>query len=140
MASSQQRPKNGGRREGAGRKEGAATKKTREIANRSAAEGITPLEVQIKTMRAIWDEAIDKSGKVINIPKAKEACEVGRDALPYMHARFASVDPETGKTILPAQKLDELEFARAIAYVLYVGDRAQRVIDSTAIKKKLSSP
>jgi hypothetical protein len=34
----------GGKRPGSGRKKGSATKKTREIADRAAAEGITPLE------------------------------------------------------------------------------------------------
>ncbi|MFP3637303.1 hypothetical protein SB677_21350, partial [Bacillus sp. SIMBA_033] len=49
--------KRGGARKGAGRKPGAATKKTREIADKTAAEGITPLEVMLRAMTALVDQA-----------------------------------------------------------------------------------
>src|SRR4051812_37656859 len=44
----------GGRRPGAGRKPGSLTMKTREIAAKAAPEGVTPLELQLATMRALW--------------------------------------------------------------------------------------
>ena len=47
----------GGRREGAGRKPGTANKRTREIANEAAANGITPLEVLITSMRLAWQKS-----------------------------------------------------------------------------------
>lgn len=75
----------GGARPGAGRKPGTATEKTRDIANRAAAEGITPLEVMVQTMRSLWD-AGDKLG----------ACAVAKDCAPYMHPRLANIEA-TGK-------------------------------------------
>lgn len=77
--------KRGGARSGAGRKPGSATKKTREIANRVAATGKTPLEVMIEAMRETYKE----HGAVAAFPFA-------RDAAPYMHARIASMEL-TGK-------------------------------------------
>ena len=47
----------GGRREGAGRKPGTANKRTREIANEAGANGITPLEVLITSMRLAWQKS-----------------------------------------------------------------------------------
>jgi hypothetical protein len=47
----------GGKRIGSGRKLGAATRKTREIADKAAAEGITPLEVHLSNMRYYFAEA-----------------------------------------------------------------------------------
>ena len=76
----------GGRRPGAGRKPGSATRKTREIAERAAAEGITPLEVMLADMRSKYaagdlDAAADR------------AC----DCAPYMHPRLSSISAVIGK-------------------------------------------
>lgn len=71
----------GGRRNGAGRPPGSASAKTREIANRAAEEGITPLEVMLETMRARWDSG-DREG----------ASQIAKDAAPYMHPRLTAVD------------------------------------------------
>src|SRR6266511_5331757 len=70
----------GGRRPGAGRKPGSATRKTREIAEWAAAEGITPLEVMLADMCAKYaagdlDAAADR------------AC----DCAPYMHPRLSAI-------------------------------------------------
>ena len=73
----------GGKRPGAGRKKGSVTKKTREIADRAAAEGITPLEVMIAAMRAHYDA---------KPPRLDEAAAIAKDAAPYMHPRLAAVE------------------------------------------------
>ena len=73
----------GGKRPGAGRKMGSVTKKTREIADRAAAEGITPLEVMIAAMRAHYDA---------EPPRLDEAAAIAKDAAPYMHPRLAAVE------------------------------------------------
>jgi hypothetical protein len=75
----------GGARPGAGRKPGTATEKTRDIANRAAAEGITPLEVMLYTMRDLWNGG-DKL----------TACQVAKDCAPYVHPRLANIEA-TGK-------------------------------------------
>src|SRR5258708_268435 len=69
----------GGERRGAGRPKGAATKKTAEIRDIAAAEGITPLEVMIRTMRERWDTN-DRPG----------ALEAANMAAPYMHPRLSA--------------------------------------------------
>lgn len=69
----------GGARQGAGRKAGSANTKTREIANRAAEEGVTPLEYMLQVMRDVGaDEA-----KRLDAAKA---------AAPYVHPRLSSVD------------------------------------------------
>ena len=70
----------GGARSGAGRKRGSVTRKTTEIAQRAAAEGITPLEVILTAMRKRV-EASDWAG----------AAAIAKDAAPYMHPRLATM-------------------------------------------------
>lgn len=71
----------GGKREGAGRKPGSATKRTREIADKAMAEGVTPLEVMLKAMRVH-----------VEAQRWDEAAAVAKDAAPYVHPKLASVE------------------------------------------------
>ena len=71
----------GGKRAGAGRKPGSATKRTREIADAAAAEGVTPLEVMLKAMREHYDAE-----------RWDEAAAVAKDAAPYMHPKLAAIE------------------------------------------------
>ena len=76
----------GGARKGAGRPPGAAgkrTKLTRAIAEKAIAEGITPLEVMLKTMRKLWDEK-----------KMLEACAIAKECAPYLHPKLCSVSAD----------------------------------------------
>ena len=77
----------GGARPGAGRPTGSLGKKTiarLQIAETAAAEGITPLEVMLKTMRALW-EAEDYEA----------ATKIAVDAAPYLHPRLSAVEQNT---------------------------------------------
>ena len=76
----------GGARPGAGRRKGAATKRTRDIADKAAAEGTTPLEVMLGAMRALWEKATE--GKTVAADIAKEAAAIAKDAAPYMHPKL----------------------------------------------------
>ncbi|WDR03635.1 hypothetical protein PSQ19_06075 [Devosia algicola] len=69
----------GGKRDGAGRPAGAATKRTREIADKAAASGITPLDYML---RILQDEtqAVDKR------------MWAAEKAAPYVHPKLASVE------------------------------------------------
>lgn len=69
----------GGKRAGAGRKKGSATRKTREVADRAALEGVTPLEVMLSVMRRHYEA--ERWG---------DAAGVARDAAPYMHPRLTT--------------------------------------------------
>jgi hypothetical protein len=71
----------GGKRPGAGRKPGTANVKTREIADKAAAEGITPLEVMLKAMRSFHDAG-----------DLEKAAHFAKDAAPYVHAKLANID------------------------------------------------
>jgi hypothetical protein len=80
----------GGKREGAGRKLGSPTKRRREIIDEAAKDGITPLEVQLRTMRALWDEA--NKGGSLDFELAVQACAIAKDAAPYLHPRLANIE------------------------------------------------
>jgi hypothetical protein len=73
----------GGRRPGAGRKTGSVTQKTREIAEKAHASGVTPLEVMLEAMHAARDAG-----------DLKTAASFARDAAPYIHAKLSSVQTE----------------------------------------------
>lgn len=78
-----------------GRKKGAANKKTRAIADKAAAEGLTPLEVLLKEMR--WcaqkveeeraKESPDISALVLLVGELRN---LAKDAAPYVHPRLQS--------------------------------------------------
>lgn len=70
-----------GARRGAGRPLGSASKRTLEIANRAAKEGITPLEVMLEIMKEFRAEG-----------NREAALDAAAKAAPYMHSKLASVD------------------------------------------------
>ncbi len=69
----------GGKRNGSGRKNGAATRKTREVADRAAAAGLSPLDVMLKAMV-----------KFVEAENWPAAAKIASDAAPYMHPRLSS--------------------------------------------------
>ncbi len=81
---------------GVGRPRGSANRKTRLIADKAAEEGIIPLEVQLKTMRALWDAAT--SGPIMDLEKAVAACAIAKDAAPYIHPRLSSIEAQVAIT------------------------------------------
>lgn len=111
----------GGKREGAGRPAGAVTKRTREVAERVLATGMSPLDVMIDNMRHFQQVALDAeatlegltadefSGQVSpgaspedqfkfllaqvkkTVGLRQAAQDAARDAAPYVHAKLASV-------------------------------------------------
>jgi hypothetical protein len=71
----------GGARANAGRKVGSVTTKTREIAEKCAEMGLTPLEVMIESMIDFYQNG-DKEAAV----------RVAKDAAPYIHPRLSAVE------------------------------------------------
>lgn len=69
----------GGKREGAGRKPGSANNRSREIADKAMAEGITPLEFMLAVMR---DETAEQAARM----------DAAKSAAPYVHPRLAAVE------------------------------------------------
>ena len=83
----------GGLRPGAGRKPGSLTRRTREIAEQAAGDGITPLEYMLTVMRDS-DEP----------PERRD--EMAKAAAPCMHPRLASVEQQiSGKDGDPLKML-----------------------------------
>lgn len=78
----------GGARANAGRKAGAATKKTREIADKAMAEGISPLEFMLQVMRD------DSNHEDPRIQAQREAMrfEAAKAAAPYIHPRLQAIE------------------------------------------------
>lgn len=86
-----------GRKTG-GRKKGTLNKRTRArlaVADRTANQGITPLEVMVATMRALWARA--RNGAVLRYALAAE--RVASDAAPYIHPRLATAKHEHSGSI-----------------------------------------
>lgn len=79
----------GGARLGAGRKVGSATARTREIANRAAAEGITPLEYLLDLMRKPYPNDADA---VTEAAYDSLRLDAAKAAAPYIHPRLATRD------------------------------------------------
>jgi hypothetical protein len=69
----------GGKREGAGRRAGSSTIKTREVADKAAAEGLTPLDYMLSVLR---DEGMEPAARM----------DAAKAAAPYVHAKLASVE------------------------------------------------
>ena len=80
----------GGKRPGAGRRKGSLGQKTRVIAERAAAEGITPLEVILSTMRSAWARASTNGETVTSFQDALIAAAMAEKAAPYVHPRLAA--------------------------------------------------
>lgn len=97
----------GGARKGAGRKPGSATEKTREIADRAAESGVTPLEVMLKAMQF----SIGKFDETQGIDHLVAAASFAKDAAPYMHPRLSSVEVEGNLKVSLAQELAALNVA-----------------------------
>lgn len=73
----------GGKRAGAGRKAGSVTKRTREVADKAASDGLTPLEYMLTVLR---DDSQEQDKRMWAAEKAA----------PYIHPRLAAVE-HTGK-------------------------------------------
>lgn len=96
----------GGARKGAGRKPGSATKRTREIADQAASEGLTPLEFMLEVMRNEPSQDLDSRELFQAITLRFEAAKA---AAPYVHPRLSSVELDADVTIRTlAQELAEL--------------------------------
>lgn len=84
-------------------------------------DGITPLEVMLRTMRALWKEAVaidEKTGvSIVNVDRAKDAVVVANSAARYCHASIAPKEE-----IPPAEPVTEetslQDAGRRIAFAL----------------------
>lgn len=100
----------GGRRPGSGRKKGSATKRTREIADKAAAEGVTPLEYMLKIMRQPTEHEDPK----VTIAREALAFEAAKAAAPYMHPRLAAVEHTgaEGQPLMPSAPIFQVNLSK----------------------------
>lgn len=95
----------GGARKGAGRKPGQATTKTREVADKAAAEGITPLEYMLQVMR-------NEPPAGLEGPQLLSAhlmrFEAAKAAAPYIHPKLSAVE-HTGRDGGPMETITRIE-------------------------------
>lgn len=85
----------GGKRVGAGRKPGSVTRKTREIAEKTLASGLSPLEYLLSIMR---NDSLEQNVRV----------DAAKSAAPYIHPRLSNVEADVNVTGHEAA-LSELE-------------------------------
>ena len=111
MIENNQKKSKGGARPGAGRKTGSLTKRTRQIAEAVVTQGITPLEVMMKVMHQLYEEASNVKDEELGdralanearIKLLNMAATVGRHAAPYVHPRLSAIE-HTGKDGAPLQ-------------------------------------
>jgi hypothetical protein len=98
----------GGRRPGAGRKPGSKLTKSQLIAAEAREAGISPLEVQLTTMRELWRRA--HANGEMDADLAAQACAIAKDCAPYVHPRLASIEhadrgiaPKSGSVSITVQ-------------------------------------
>jgi hypothetical protein len=75
-----------------GKQKGTANKKTRELADEAARSGLTPLEVQLRTMTELWKRA-HASGEM-DVELATQACAIAKDCASYCHPRLSTIEAE----------------------------------------------
>lgn len=95
----------GGARKGAGRKKGVATKKTREIADKAASEGITPLEYMLEVMRNEPPAGLE-GPQLLSAHMMR--FEAAKAAAPYIHPKLSAVE-HTGKDGGPMETVTRIE-------------------------------
>lgn len=118
----------GGARPRAGRKAGGKNQKSREIADRAASEGITPLEVMLGAMRESWALADELKGNKERLTErlgyVAAAVEYANKAAPYIHPRLAAIE-HSGKDggAIKVENVTRRETARRLAFALELGAR-----------------
>lgn len=78
----------GGKRDGAGRPAGALTTKTREVAERALATGMSPLDVMLDNMRHFQQVALDAEATLEGLTAAEFSEQVPDDATPEQQFKF----------------------------------------------------
>ncbi|VDO06495.1 unnamed protein product [Brugia timori] len=117
----------GGKRENSGRKNGSLTRKTRLIAEKATAEGITPLEVMLRAMREHVAHADELKAQAVDAETAlllgdadsavpaklhhaaraalSEAAALAKDAAPYIHPKLSQVQSNINGDVTASVKI-----------------------------------
>jgi len=92
----------------AGRPKGSRHKRTVELVEATLAQGVTPVEVMLGTMRRLWEIATTSDEGVISALNAQgrsqhgaalEACDIAAKCAPYIHPKLVAQQVSfTGET------------------------------------------
>lgn len=80
--------RHGGKRDGAGRPAGAITQRTRDVAERALASGMSPLDVMIENMRHFQQVALDAEATLEGLTAEGFSESVPADASPEDQFKF----------------------------------------------------
>ena len=78
----------GGKRDGAGRPVGALTTRTREVAAKAIAEGMSPLEIMLQNMAHFQQVALDAESTLDGLTASEFSTQVPGDASPEEQFKF----------------------------------------------------
>jgi hypothetical protein len=135
----------GGRREGAGRKPGSKLTKSQLIAAEAREAGISPLELQLTTMRELWRRA--HANGAMDMGLATQACQIAKDCAPYIHPRLGAIEAKVDTFAQVEVKLTDEErvrqaraaIAAAFAEVAVETTRDERESDQTGKHRHTAS-
>jgi hypothetical protein len=86
----------GGKRAGAGRKRNVPNRASANREREAAASGATPLDVMLRSMRSLLALADESAGDRKQFEHyIRAAAGVAKDAAPYLHSRFSTIDQST---------------------------------------------
>lgn len=126
----------GGARVGGGRPKGSKDMVKRTAAKpmpiKKADDGMSPLDIMLSVMRYHWDQAMACADGP-DLAHMKVACEVAKDAAPYLHARLTTIQggPPDKPIRFESQKEEDRDAARRVLFLL---EKAVRPDPSLAVR------
>ena len=137
----------GGSRAGAGRKAGSANVRTREIADKAAADGITPLEYLLSLLRKPYPKDAD-ANTLAQYDAMK--LDAAKAAAPYIHPRLANIDkavsigPLTGnlaaqgRAVLDALSAGSVTPSQASTIMQAIAAQA-RIVETDELERRVAA-
>jgi hypothetical protein len=80
-----------------------ARNRYRDLAERAGTDGISPLEVQLRTMREYWHRA--HANGEMDLELAGKACVIARECAVYIHPKLASIEARVETTLSMSDEL-----------------------------------
>lgn len=85
-----------------------ATPKRQDVSEKALADGVTPLEVMLGTMRAMWARAGRSRKSEDKATYQAKAAGLAKDVAPYVHPRLTAVDHKGDMTLRHEDWLEKL--------------------------------
>jgi hypothetical protein len=88
-----------------------ARNRYRDLAERAGTEGISPLELQLRTMRELWSRA--HANGEMDITLAEKACQKARDCAVFIHPKLSAIEARIETPLTMSDELLVLRLERA---------------------------